>query len=132
MPGGALFVCVGDPENGLLAERFSQQLQADGEFGSSGEAAGDAHAADAGQVGGDCEDVDQVHLQRVIHLFADFEGGRGGGWANDRVHFFEGAQEILTDQRADFLGAQIKCIVIPAAQHVGAEDDAAFDFRAES
>ena len=48
VPGGGLFVGVGEGEEGFLAEGFAQELQADGEFRVFGEAAGQAYAADPG------------------------------------------------------------------------------------
>ena len=40
------------------------------------EAAGKRDAADAGQVGADGVQIDQVHRQRIVDLFADLEGRR--------------------------------------------------------
>ena len=51
---------------------------------------------------------------------------------DDGVHLLECLDEIVADQRADFLRAQVIGIVIAAAQHVGAENDATLHFCAET
>src|SRR5262245_31656521 len=73
-PIGGLFVGVGEFQNGGFAEGFSQKLEADWEFRICSEAAGDADAANAGEVAGNGEDVGEVHLQRVAGFFADLKG----------------------------------------------------------
>ena len=46
--------------------------------------------------------------------------------------FSKARAKSLPDQRAHFLGAQVIGVVVAAAENVGAEDDAAFHFRAEA
>ena len=109
-------------------------MQADGELGvfDFGEAAGDGDAGVAGEVGGDGEDVGEVHFQRVAGALAGFEGGLGAGGADDGVDFLERFGEVAPDEGADFLGAEVVGVVVPAAEDVGAEDDAALDLGAEA
>src|SRR6266702_3193690 len=137
----ALFVSVGDLQNGLFAKRFAEQLQAYRKFwgqrsrfrvAGRGEAAGNTDPADAGDVRSDGENIGQIHLERVVRFFTDFErrGGRGG--RDNGIHVLERFQKILANEGADLLGPQVIGIVVAAAEDVSAEDDAAFDFSAET
>ncbi len=121
---------MGDLEQGGFLEVGRQELQADGQA-LLVEAAGQAEAGDAGQAGGQGEDVLQVHGQGVVHVLAQAEGGGGGGGGGDEIHLLEGALEVLLDQGADLLGLVVVGVVVAGGQGVGAEHDAALDLGAE-
>ena len=127
VPLGRLLVGVADPEETALAEGASEKLESDGEIDTVavGESAGEAQSADAGEVCCDREDVGQVHLEGVVGFLAEAEGrfGRGGG--DDGVDLGEGLVKVTADEGPNLLGAQVVGVVVTAAQHVGAEDDAA-------
>lgn len=59
VPRGGLLVGMGNFKNRLLAERFAEKLQADGQFGiaAGGEAAGQAQAGNARKIARNGEDV---------------------------------------------------------------------------
>src|SRR5205823_1454753 len=63
---------------------------------------------------------------------AELERGNGRSRRDDRIYFFECFDEILADQLADFLRADVVSVVVTGTQNVGAENDPAFYFRAES
>src|SRR5439155_13896679 len=66
---GALFEGEGGVQDRLLVQGLADELEAEGEaFGV--EAGGDRHRRQAGEAGGDGEDVVQVHGDRVVRLFA--------------------------------------------------------------
>ena len=71
-------------------------------------------------------------MQRVGGAGADFACGAWCDRRDDRVDCLESIFEILTDERADFLGAAVVSVVVARGQHMGAEDDAAFHFGSES
>ena len=66
---------VRDLEELGLGERLAEELQADGELAAFeiGKSARDRDAADAGEVGGDGEDIREIHLQRIVRAFTQFE-----------------------------------------------------------
>lgn len=119
MPVGRLFVGVSDLEEAAFGEGGAKELQADRELWAGGvllgEAAGEADAADAGEVGGDREDVGQVHREWVFRAFADLEGGDRRGRADQGVALLECRREILPDQRPHLLRAQVVGVVITGA-----------------
>ena len=125
---------MGGLEEGGFVEGFGYELEADGEVGAfvGDGAAGDADGGEAGEVGGDGEDVFKVGLERVAGEFAEFVGGGGGGGGDDDVDFFEGFGEVVADESACFLGLEVVGVVVSGAEDVGAEEDAAFDFGAEA
>src|ERR1035441_5439525 len=133
MPVRALLIGMPDAQDRLLAERFAQKLQADWQaWLSPGKAARHHQPADARQVAGDGENIHKVHLQRVLGLRADLEGGSGRGRANDGIHLLERLQEVVADQGADLLGAEVIGVVVAAAKDIGAQDNAPLHFRAEA
>ena len=75
MPGGCLFVGVGDFQDGLFAEGLADNLHADGQ--PVGEAGGDRYCRQAGDVHRYGADITEIHLERVIGLFPYLEGGGG-------------------------------------------------------
>ena len=96
-----------------------------------GETARHADAADPGEIGGDRENVRQIHLQRIglsspiLNAGSGEVGERsastsGNAWKSRRISV------------PHFLRAQVIGVVVAAAQHVGAENDAPFHFRAET
>ena len=93
---------------------------------------GHREPGDAREVGGHREDVGQVHLQRVVGLLAQPEGGRGRGRRRDHVARREGGLEIAPDQGADLLGAQVVGVVVARGQDERAEDDAALHLGPEA
>ena len=95
-------------EEAVLVEGAGLDLQADGERGAggfaAGEAAGDADAGDAGEVRGDGVKVFQVHGERVPGFFTNFERRVGSGGADDEIDFLEGSVVVAADQPADLEG----------------------------
>ena len=92
-----------------------EDLEADGEvFGAVKirGAAGDRDARNAGEVGGNREDVGEVFVEWVGGSGADFSGGAGCDGRDDGVDFLKGFFEILTDECADFLGAAVVGVVV--------------------
>ena len=77
-----------------------------------GLAAGDADSGDARQAGGDGVDVGKVHLERVVHLFAELEGRNGGRGGDDDVDFVKRLDEVARNEGPHFLGFQIVGIII--------------------
>src|ERR1043166_404846 len=132
VPVSHLLVSVCDFQNRTFAERLAEQLQADWQLRISAESAGQAEAADSREIARDREHIREIHLNRIIALLADFERRRGRCRCHDRINLLESLDEVLANERADFLRAQIKRVVVAAAQHVRAEDDTSFHFRAES
>ena len=99
---------------------------------SSGKPAWNAERADPGQIGGDRENIGQIHVQRIGRALTEFEGRLGRSRRNERIHFLESARKILPDKRPHFLRPHIIGLVIAGAQNIGAENDPAFHFRAET
>src|SRR2546427_12218909 len=126
-----------DLQNGFLTKRPTEQLQADRKFwgcgfraASGSETAGDADPADASDIRSDGENIGQIHLQRVVRFFTDFERRCGCGGRDDGVHVLERLQKVLANEGADLLRAQVIGVVIAAAQNISTEDDAAFPLGA--
>src|SRR6266567_9203971 len=97
-----------------------------------GETAWDADSANAGQVGGDGENVGEIHLQWVSDAFAYLECCYGRRRRDQCVDRLKNADEIPPNQFADFLRAKIIRIVITGAQNVSAKNDPPFHFRPET
>ena len=76
MPCGRLFMHPSHAQQFFLRESRGQDLQADGQVALC-ETAGNADAGYARQVATDRVDIGQVHGERVVHFFADLEGGGG-------------------------------------------------------
>ena len=91
----------------------SNNYDADGQPGG-GEAAGQRHAGQPGEVAADGEDVGEVHGQRVAGLLAQAEGGGRRGGRDHQVDLLEGAGEVARDQRPDLL--RLFAPVHPAAR----------------
>jgi hypothetical protein len=81
----------------------------------------DAHAADSCEGGGDRVDVFEVHLQRVVGLFAEFEGGCRSDGADQRVDLREGSEKVACQQSADLLCLAVVRVIVASGQNVGAE-----------
>src|SRR6266403_3934910 len=97
-----------------------------------GEAARHTDSTNSGEIRGAGEDIRKIHLQRIVHAFAEFERRHRGSRRNQYVHFLERLGKIPADQLADFLRAQIISVVVTGTQNVSAENDAPFHFRAET
>ena len=80
-----------------LAEHRPHELQADGQAPGR-KAAGHRNAGNPAQVGGNGEDVRQVHGQRVIHLFPQTEGRGGSHGGGDHPALPERGLEVPADQ----------------------------------
>ena len=80
-----MLVGVGNVEEAGFVERLADELEADGELDAvdGGEAAGDGDAGIAREVGGDGENVREIHFQRVAGALAGLESGLGAGGADD-------------------------------------------------
>src|SRR5262245_7553691 len=101
VPIGFLLKGISRLQQARRFEWFTLQLQANWQT-SRGEAAGDAHAGDAGQVGGDRVEVFQVHGQRIVGLLAELERGGWRRGAEDEIDVLEGSVVIAANQAADF------------------------------
>src|ERR1051326_224892 len=123
VPLGRLFVGVGHAEDRLFVECLAHNLQTDRQLRVGGEAAGNAHTADAGEVDANREDVAEIHLEGIVRLFPDSERRFRRRRGHDDIALLERLLEILTDQRPYFLGAQVIRIVIARAQRIRAEND---------
>jgi hypothetical protein len=67
---------MGDLQEAGFVEVFGEDLHADGQVRLAlGSAAGDGDAGDAGEAGGDRVDVGEIHLERIVHAFAELESG---------------------------------------------------------
>ena len=77
------------------------------------------------------ENIREIHLQRIVHLLANFECDAGRNRADDHVDLIESVIEILLYERAYFLRLQVVRVVVPGAERVRAEHDAPLDFGAE-
>src|SRR3546814_185433 len=78
------------------------------------------------------KNIGQVHNDRVICFFAQFESR---GWRCRKKHKIVGLQQLkksVPDQSAYLLGLGIISIVITGAQHKGAQHDSPFNFFSES
>src|SRR5215510_2455138 len=83
------------------------------------------------KIHGDCVDVRKIHLQRVLSLLAELEGGCWSCRSDDRVANLKRFIKILFYQCAHFLGFQIVSVIIAGGERVRAEHDPSFDLRAE-
>src|SRR4029453_5579377 len=97
-----------------------------------GETAWNADSANAGQVGCDGENVGEIHLQWIRDAFAQRECRYGRSRRDQSIDVFENPREILPNQLAHFLRAQVIGVVITGAQNVSAKNDSPFHFRSET
>src|SRR5438445_13825803 len=100
------FVSVGQPEHGRLIEVTRQYLQSDRQT-RGGRSTRNAHTWDASQVAGDRKNVGQVHLDGVVHLFAELERRKGRDRTHDYIHLLEGLSVIAGDERSNLLRSEI-------------------------
>ena len=89
-------------------------------------------AGQSRQVRADREHVRQIHLQRIVGLFAEPERRYRARRHRHDVDLFERVLVVLPQQRPDLLRLQVERIVIARTQHVRAEHDAPFDLGTES
>ena len=106
-------------------------MQADGQIPVI-KATRHTHGADPRQVHRHREDVAQVHLQRVLALLANAEGGGGSHRAGDGIHIGKGAGKVILDEGAHLLRLAVVGVIVACAQRVGAEHDASLDLGAEA
>ena len=92
----------------------------------------DGDSAVSDEVGGDGEDVGEELGEWVFAGEAHFGGCFWGDGGEDGVDFLEGLFEVLAEEGADFLRAEVVGVVVAGGEDVGAEDDATFDFWAEA
>ena len=124
---------LAEREQRLLVERPADQLQAERQtFGRQPGRHRDARQAR--HVHRHREHVVEIHLDRIgAALLADAEGGRRRRRRQDRVDALrEHVLEILLDQRAHLLRAQVIGVVIAGREHVGADHHAAAHLGAET
>ena len=120
------------PVEPVVGERRGHDLQPDRQVVVLRQARGHRHTAVPGQVQRQRAQIEQVHGQRIVDLLPEPEGRRGGGRRDQDVDALVGPVEIGGDQRAHFLRLVVVRVVVAGRQRVGADHDAALDFRAES
>jgi len=106
-----LFPQVGEFQNGGFVPRSSYNLPAHGEF-VFGKPYRNADGGNGCQVHRNGEDVGEIHINRVLELFAELKGGRGGGGGEDYVYLLEGVDKILVEQSLYLLRLQIVGVVV--------------------
>ncbi len=126
-----LFVTVGDGEEIVFLERLADDLETDGEV-ALGKATGDGEGREAGQVHIDGEDVAQVHRDRIIHPFSEFEGRSRGCRGQQGIDLLEGIEEVLPNQIPNFLSTKVVGIVVAGTEHEATETNAAFDLSSKA
>src|SRR3984957_3864000 len=130
-PSGGLLDHFGEREQRLLVEGPADQLQAERQA-LRVLAGGEGHPGQASHVHGHRKNVVEIHFHGVGALLANTERRRRRRRREDRVHTLgEDVLEILLDQRADLLRAQIIGVVIAGREHIGADHDAAGHFVAK-
>ena len=114
---------VGHLQQAWLLEHASDQLQTDRQpLGIK--AAGQADRRQASHVGGNGEQVGQVHGQGVLGVGAEGEGrGRRGG-GEQHIHALEGRIKIAADQGAHLLGLLVVSIHVARRKGIGTDQDA--------
>ena len=118
-------------EHRRLVQRLADDLKAQRQAAAV-DARGHRNARQAGEVGGDGEDVVQIHLQRIDLLVAQGEGGRRGGRRQDGVDLVPDGVEIHGDAAADLERADVVGVVESGRQDIGADGQAALDLLAEA
>ena len=98
-----------------LIEMFAQDLHADRQSFFA-LAAGNGNSGNARQIRRHCENVSQVHGQRIVRLFAQLECRRRRRGSDDGVHRGECLIEVARQQAAHPLRLQVIGIVISGAQ----------------
>src|SRR5438128_12079452 len=91
------------------------------------ESTGQTDSANTGQISGIRENIREIHLQRIGGALSEFERCHRRSRRNERIDLFKRLGEILANQLAHFLRAQIISVVITRTQNVGSENDPAFD-----
>src|SRR3569832_2990093 len=111
MPVGGAMVLVGDVEHLRFAEIVADQLQSDRQAPGI-EAARQAHARQACQVGGNGVEVVQVHLDRVVGFLDELESSTGRGGAEDVVVVFVCFVVVVGVLVSVFLRLQVIGVVV--------------------
>ena len=91
-----------------------------------------AHGRMAGEIGGDCVDIAQIHRHRIFCFFAEWERNNWRGWRENHIHVVVGAFEIFSDEATHFEGLAVIRVVITSRQGVGAKHDATLHFIAKA
>ncbi len=65
MPRRALLVGMGNSQEGFLSKRLAKHLKSDRQLRLTRESTRQTQPAIARQIAGDCENIAQVHLQRI-------------------------------------------------------------------
>src|SRR5262245_34006096 len=129
-PVCGLLISVGDSKNSRLGEMFADDLHADGEsFGIK--PTGQRERWQACEIHGDCVDVRKVHLQWVLSLLPDLEGGCWSCRSDDRVATLQRFVKVFFYQCPYFLGFEIVSVIVASGERVRAEHDPSFDLRPE-
>src|SRR5262245_54208732 len=129
---GGLLDHLAERKQGFLVEGTADQLQAERKP-LAVLARGYRNARQARHVHGHREDVVEVHLDGIgAALLADAERRRRRRRCQDRRDALgKTVLEVLLDQRAHLLGAQVIGVVIAGREYIGADHDAAAHFRAK-
>ena len=93
---------------------------------------GHGYGRNPGEVDRGRVDVVEVHLQGVVELFAETEGGGRGHGRDQRVAGGKSAGKVFADQGANLLGLAVVRVVVASAQGVGPEHDAALYLGAKT
>ncbi len=75
-------------------------------------ACGNRHRRYASQVGTDREQIFEIHLHRVIDLFADTKRRRWRGWSDDHVDLCEQLTIVFVNQSSYLSGFAIVRVVV--------------------
>jgi hypothetical protein len=121
---------VAGAKHEVLRELRAEDLQADRQ--SLGESARNRETGQAGHVGGDREQVGEVHGERVLRFLADREGDGGTRRAEQQVVVLERSGVLLRDHRAHLLGLSVERVVIAGGEGVRADEDAPARLWAEA
>ena len=97
-----------------------------------GIAAGHGDAGQAGDVQRNRANVDQVHLHRVLRLFAQGKGHYRRGRSDQNVNLLEHPVEVLPDQGPGLLRLYIIRVVVASRQSVGPQHYAPFHLGTKS
>ncbi len=109
----------------------THDLQTDGQTVVR-ETAGDRNPRDARQVGGQGENIRQIHGQRIVKGFADGVCRCGRHRGDNRIAGCKCRLKIVLDQRANLGSLAVVCIVVTGGQGIGTQDNATLHFRTES
>ena len=130
MPLGSQLVGVAYPEKQVFLEVWTHELHPDRQSLRI-ETDREGQPRYTRQVGGQGEDIFQVHCQGIIGMVAELEGGGRRNWGGDYIHLFEGLFKIALDQCPHLLGFTVICVVVTGREGVSPQHDPAFDLGPE-